>query len=155
MGSLSAGLSSSSPSSSSPPGASMLDSSDVDALALAMAQLQGSCGGMQPQQQQPGGNSKPRKNGQRKSGMFCAFCRGNGELARTYLSHALHTELPDGTVVVTCEVLRSLKCELCGASGDVAHTRSHCPFNHGPSVAVLLKNTPRRCDGTLRKKNRK
>ncbi|KAE8752405.1 hypothetical protein FOCC_FOCC000877 [Frankliniella occidentalis] len=103
------------------------------------------------------GQRRPLKN----QIAFCAFCKGNGELPSLYNDHRLHAKQPDGTMRVECPVLQRLKyypfhmfqktmCEICGATGAYAHTRSHCPYNRQPSVAVLLKKTPRRCDGSLR-----
>lgn len=55
---------------------------------------------------------------------FCGFCKTNGEPIDFYSSHSLKDT--DGRVV--CPILRSHKCEFCGATGDDAHTRSYCPF---------------------------
>jgi hypothetical protein len=58
-----------------------------------------------------------------KSKIFCALCRKNGEPVEVYKSHCVKS--PDGKV--TCPILRKHICDLCGATGDYAHTRSHCP----------------------------
>lgn len=39
-----------------------------------------------------------------------------------YQSHVLK----DANGVVVCPILRAYKCELCGASGDTAHTKKYC-----------------------------
>ncbi|XP_005797946.2 nanos homolog 1-like [Xiphophorus maculatus] len=59
----------------------------------------------------------------RTSEDLCRFCRQNGESPRVYRSHALRSD--DGKV--TCPILWSYTCPICGASGDHAHTRRYCP----------------------------
>lgn len=59
----------------------------------------------------------------RTSADLCRFCRQNGESPRVYRSHALRSD--DGKV--TCPILWSYTCPICGASGDHAHTRRYCP----------------------------
>ncbi|KAK3921042.1 Nanos-like protein 2 [Frankliniella fusca] len=95
-------------------------------------------------------NFMGRKKSLQRPNIYCAFCKGNGELRALYSSHRLHVKLPDGSFRVQCPVLRNLRCEICGANGDNAHTKSHCPNNTQPSVAVMLKKTPRRSDGAFR-----
>lgn len=56
--------------------------------------------------------------------MRCAFCVKNGETEQFVRSHTLHNS---ETGHVECPILRSWHCELRGATGDFAHTRSHCP----------------------------
>jgi len=56
----------------------------------------------------------------------CSLCFHNGEPEDYYSSHNLKTR--DGKVV-TCPVLRKFVCNICGATGDVAHTLRYCPFN--------------------------
>ncbi|XP_023310437.1 nanos homolog 2 [Anoplophora glabripennis] len=56
---------------------------------------------------------------------FCKFCYKNGELSDIYMSHV--TKSSDGTIV--CPILRKYVCDLCGATGDKAHTRKYCSFN--------------------------
>lgn len=53
---------------------------------------------------------------------ICGFCKENGERFEHYTSHRLR----QGDRLV-CPVLRGHKCEICGAWGDHAHTRSYCP----------------------------
>lgn len=54
---------------------------------------------------------------------FCVFCKNNGENAVLYSGHVLKDELGR----VSCPVLRSYTCPLCGSSGDRAHTVRYCP----------------------------
>lgn len=54
---------------------------------------------------------------------FCSFCRQNNESAKVYRSHKLKSH--NGKV--TCPVLWSYTCSICGATGDNAHTRRYCP----------------------------
>lgn len=68
-------------------------------------------------------DSSSSSGGGGKSTDLCRFCRQNGESPRVYRSHALRSE--DGRV--TCPILWSYTCPICGASGDQAHTRSYCP----------------------------
>lgn len=45
-------------------------------------------------------------------------------MPRVYQNHVL--KLDDNTIV--CPVLRAYTCDICGATGDNAHTRKHCPI---------------------------
>ena len=54
----------------------------------------------------------------------CKFCRTNGEAIATYTSHTLRCPYSNKLV---CPVLRAHTCEVCGATGDDAHTRNYCP----------------------------
>ncbi|MEQ2271528.1 hypothetical protein XENORESO_005599 [Xenotaenia resolanae] len=65
---------------------------------------------------------------------FCRFCRQNGESPRVYRSHALRSD--DGKV--TCPILWSYTCPICGASGDHAHTRRYCPKAKRSDAATEL-----------------
>nr|ACO15593.1 Nanos homolog 2 [Caligus clemensi] len=84
----------------------------------------------------------------------CSFCRNNGESRLHYQSHCLRNP-HSGTLV--CPVLRSYRCEICGASGDNAHTRNYCPMrnttntNNGRALPMELKCTLRRSDGQIRR----
>ena len=60
----------------------------------------------------------------RKRSKSCGFCRRNGEMSKIYKTHSLKDE--EG--IITCPFLRKHVCELCGATGDQAHTRSYCPL---------------------------
>lgn len=53
----------------------------------------------------------------------CAFCKENGERFELYTSHSLRRGRR-----VECPILRGHVCEICGATGDRAHTRSYCPM---------------------------
>lgn len=55
--------------------------------------------------------------------IFCGFCKRNKEPESVYTSHQLRD--PNGQV--TCPQLFKYRCELCGATGAEAHTRSYCP----------------------------
>ncbi|KAM4719084.1 nanos homolog 2 [Anableps anableps] len=65
---------------------------------------------------------------------LCRFCRQNGESPRVYRSHALRSD--DGKV--TCPILWSYTCPICGASGDHAHTRKYCPQGMRREAATEL-----------------
>lgn len=67
----------------------------------------------------------------------CQFCKNNGERESCYRSHPLKDDV---TGLVTCPVLRKHVCDICGKTGDEAHTRRYCPENPdptGPTVKVL------------------
>ncbi len=80
----------------------------------------------------------------------CVFCRSNGEAYSTFTSHAIRCPV---TGQLICPVLRAHVCELCGATGDDAHTRSYCPTTRGGrerpqrSIPVQLQTTKRQASG--------
>ena len=65
---------------------------------------------------------------------LCGFCRKNDERKEFYTSH----RLKDANGKVICPILRKHQCELCGATGDQAHTRSYCPIAR---IATLTCDT--------------
>lgn len=73
---------------------------------------------------------------------FCNFCRQNGHMSEYYEGHRLR----DGSGRLECPILRAHVCDVCGATGDEAHTLSYCPVLKAagvapPKTALLLKNT--------------
>ncbi len=60
-----------------------------------------------------------------KKKRFCGFCKRNGESFAVFMSHWTRDE---STGKVICPMLRRYTCKLCDATGDEAHTKSHCPM---------------------------
>merc|ERR1719397_121490 len=86
----------------------------------------------------------------RRNSTSCAFCKKNGESVDVYRSHNLRE---DG--LVTCPQLRDMVCELCGATGDWAHTRTYCANNiNALPVTNMLRETTRRSDGKVRRRGK-
>lgn len=86
----------------------------------------------------------------------CKFCKNNGEMPELYRSHVLRNP---STGSLVCPILRDHICELCGASGDNAHTRNYCPTLKTDdrlkcSVPVCLKKTRRQSNGQIRGLNK-
>ncbi|XP_077343668.1 uncharacterized protein LOC143988173 [Lithobates pipiens] len=69
-------------------------------------------------------NSSPPP-GETLNGGMCCFCKHNGESRHIYMGHKVKDE--QGRVV--CPVLRMYSCSLCGATGDISHTKKYCPLN--------------------------
>lgn len=67
--------------------------------------------------------SHHRSRAQRNAFSGCGFCRRNKEPEHIYNSH----QLKDDQGQVICPQLYKYICELCGATGANAHTRSYCP----------------------------
>merc|ERR1712228_748227 len=87
-----------------------------------------------------------------RPGRECKFCRNNGESRDQYSSHVLRNPQ---TGQLICPVLRSHICEMCGATGDKAHTRNYCPKvkedkKNKYAIPVILKKTMRQSDGQMR-----
>nr|QFQ59536.1 nanos3 [Clogmia albipunctata] len=81
------------------------------------------------------GNHEFRKNTRKKSikhetVKYCTFCKKNGELPETYMSHQLNDENNK-----TCPVLS--KC-ICSACEQLGHTRSHCPIVESQACIVRM-----------------
>lgn len=82
----------------------------------------------------------------------CSFCRQNGETWDFYATH----QLKDRHGNVTCPILQAHVCEICGATGSKAHTRTYCPVLKATGqplkrTAICLKNTLRDSSGKIRK----
>uniref|UniRef100_A0A8D2Q4A3 Nanos C2HC-type zinc finger 3 n=1 Tax=Varanus komodoensis TaxID=61221 RepID=A0A8D2Q4A3_VARKO len=72
-----------------------------------------------------------------RKGMFCRFCRHNGEAWYIYMSHRLKDEAGR----VQCPILRSYTCPQCGASADWAHTIRFCPLTRKGYTSVYNTRT--------------
>lgn len=69
-------------------------------------------------------NLQQRTKAHRGEFSGCGFCKRNKEPEDTYRSH----QLRDAQGRVSCPQLFKYTCELCGATGANAHTRSYCPM---------------------------
>lgn len=58
----------------------------------------------------------------------CQLCRSNGETPEFFQGHVIKDEQG----IIQCPVLRALVCDICGATGDTAHTVKYCPCLAGP-----------------------
>ncbi|KAG5888575.1 hypothetical protein JTB14_029872 [Gonioctena quinquepunctata] len=79
---------------------------------------------------------------------YCRFCLKNGEPEHVYKSHLVKNIQG----IVICPILRKYVCELCGQTGDYAHTRKYCTWysTRGQSrpATRLLSNGIRSMDST-------
>jgi hypothetical protein len=86
-------------------------------------------------------------------GKWCGFCFKNRETKQIVRSHVLRNS---NTGKIECPILRAHRCEVCGATGDLAHTRSYCPHTQteerrAQSTALSVQSTPRQSNGLERK----
>lgn len=83
---------------------------------------------------------------------LCNFCRLNDEDVGFYESHQLKDEFGN----VTCPILSSYVCDVCGATGPKAHTISYCPVlrancKNPPKSSICLKRTKYNSSGRPRR----
>ncbi|XP_072376227.1 uncharacterized protein nanos [Diabrotica undecimpunctata] len=57
--------------------------------------------------------------------VYCAFCLKNNEPTHVVCSHYMKEK--NGKIL--CPILKKHVCEICGATGELAHTRKYCPAN--------------------------
>ncbi|CEF61272.1 Zinc finger, nanos-type domain-containing protein [Strongyloides ratti] len=75
-----------------------------------------------------------------KQNLHCSFCFNNERVRCERQKIEFNASNPKGLWnkhnnkndkgIVTCPFLRKLVCPSCGATGDFAHTRRHCPLNN-------------------------
>lgn len=97
----------------------------------------------------------PQSFGAARPGRECKFCKNNGETSSLFRSHVLRNP---ATGQLVCPILRSHVCEICGGTGDDAHTRNYCPRLKEEkkmkyAVPICLKKTKRQSDGQLRQQD--
>lgn len=73
------------------------------------------------------------------SSKICIYCKSIGQPRDMYNSHS--TRNPSNGKAV-CPLLRKLKCDKCGATGDKAHSDNECPFNLIPKRKVETSTNP-------------
>ncbi|CAH4029197.1 unnamed protein product [Pieris brassicae] len=90
-----------------------------------------------------------------KTDKLCTFCKKNGERQKVYNTHTVKVKVGNRQIV-TCPVLRSHVCTVCGGTGDNAHTVTYCPLlsdsnkRRPPSTTVTLKSTRMKSNGKKR-----
>ncbi|CAF4953446.1 unnamed protein product [Pieris macdunnoughi] len=90
-----------------------------------------------------------------KTDRLCTFCKKNGERQKVYSTHTVKVKVGNKQIV-TCPVLRSHVCTMCGGTGDNAHTVTYCPLvsdsnkRRPPSTTVTLKSTRMKSNGKKR-----
>ncbi|XP_047513782.1 uncharacterized protein LOC125055383 [Pieris napi] len=90
-----------------------------------------------------------------KTDRLCTFCKKNGERQKVYSTHTVKVKV-ENKQIVTCPVLRSHVCTICGATGDNAHTVTYCPLvsdsnkRRPQSTTVTLKSTRMKSNGKKR-----
>ncbi|XP_022117403.2 uncharacterized protein LOC110994833 [Pieris rapae] len=90
-----------------------------------------------------------------KTDKLCTFCKKNGERQKVYSTHTVKVKVGNKQIV-TCPVLRSHVCTMCGGTGDNAHTVTYCPLvsdsnkRRPPSTTVTLKSTRMKSNGKKR-----
>lgn len=90
-------------------------------------------------------NSGSKRN--KKPPKVCVFCKNNGEQEEVYACHQLKDEAGN----VTCPILFTYKCPICGVEGAKAHTLKYCPMSSDAYVdSKALRSTARTAAGKRR-----